>query len=43
MAKQILSPIDFKNIFILVPLNISDIEPEEDSDTNESEELNADI
>ncbi len=35
--------IDFRNAFISVPLNISDIEPEEDSDTDKSEELNMSI
>ena len=38
-----LSPIDFGNAFISIPLNISDIEPKEDSDTNELEEFNTDI
>ncbi len=38
-----LSPIDFGNIFISVSLNASDIEPEEDSDIDESEEFNTDV
>jgi len=38
-----LSPIDFGNVFISTPLNISDIEPEEDLDTDKSEEFNTDI
>ncbi len=43
MAEQMLSPIDFGNVFTLVFLNASDIEPEEDSDTDESKEFNADV
>ena len=43
MIKQILFPIDFGNTFILIPLNASDIESEEDSDTNKSKEFNANI
>ena len=38
-----LLPIDFKNTFISIFLNIFDIEPKEDSDINKSEEFNADI
>ncbi len=43
MIERILSFIDFGNVFISISLNISDIELEEDSDINESEELNTDI
>ncbi len=43
MIKRILFPIDFKNVFILVSLNASDIEPKEDSDTNELEEFNINV
>ena len=35
--------IDFKNIFTLIPLNISIIEPEEDLNIDESEEFNIDV
>ncbi len=35
--------IDFKNVFILISLNIFDIELKEDSNTNESENFNVDI
>ncbi len=34
---------DFENVFILIPLNISDIEAEEDSDINEFENFNIDV
>ncbi len=43
MIERILSSINFKNVFISIPLNILDIELEEDSDINESEEFNTDI
>ncbi len=43
MIERILPPIDFGNIFISVPLNTSDIEPEEDSDIDESKEFNISI
>ncbi len=43
MVERILFLIDFKNVFISIPLNILDIESKEDSDTNESEEFNAGI
>ncbi len=43
MAERILLPINFKNTFISILLNISNIEPEEDSDTNESKNFNIDI
>ncbi len=35
--------LDHNDVFILISLNISDIEQEEESDTDESEEFNADI
>jgi len=35
--------INFKNIFILISLNIFDIKIKEKSDINESENLNIDI
>ncbi len=35
--------IDFKSIFILIPLNISDIELEEKSNIDELEEFNISI
>jgi len=38
-----LFPINFENIFILISLNISDIELEEDLDTDESEIFNANV
>ncbi len=38
-----LFPIDFENVFILISLNISNIELKEDSDINESENFNVDI
>ncbi len=38
-----LSSFDFGSIFILILLDISDIEAEEDSDINRSENFNADI
>ncbi len=43
MIKQILLFINFGNIFVSIPLNISDIEIEEDSDINELENFNIDI
>ncbi len=43
IAERILSPINFENAFILVPLNVSDIELKEDSDINKLEEFNTDI
>jgi len=42
ITKQMLSSIDFENAFISIPLNISDIEPKEDSNANESKEFNTD-
>jgi len=36
-------PIDFENVFISTPLNISDIELKEDSDTDELENFNISI
>jgi len=39
-----ISPIfDHSNTFISIPLNASDIEPEEKSDTNESEKFNVKV
>ena len=35
--------INFKNIFVLIPLNISDIEAEEDLDIDKLENFNIDI
>ncbi len=35
--------INFENIFILISLNILDIEVEEDLDINESKDFNIDI
>ena len=43
IVERMLSFIDFGNVFISIPLNILDIELEEDSDTDESEEFNADV
>ena len=40
ITEWILPFIDFGNVFILISLNISDIELKEDSDTNELEKLN---
>ena len=43
MIERILSSIDFKSVFTSISLNILDIELEEDSDIDESEEFNADV
>ncbi len=43
MVERISLFFNFKNIFILIPLDISDIEVEKNIDTNESENFNADI
>ncbi len=44
MTERILLSINFENTFILISLNISDIEPEEeDSDIDELENFNIDI
>ncbi len=43
MIERMLFPIDFKNVFISIFLNVLDIEPEEDSDIDESEEFNVNI
>ncbi len=43
MAEQMLLSIDFRNVFISISLNILNIEPEEDSDIDESEKFNIDI
>ncbi len=43
MIKQILLSIDFGNIFILILLNILNIELEEDSNIDELENFNVDI
>ncbi len=43
MIKRILLSFDFGNVFISIPLDISDIEIEEDSDINELENFNVDI
>ncbi len=43
MIKRTLLFIDFGSVFILVSLNISDIELEEDSDTDKSENFNVGI
>ena len=38
-----LSFIDFRNVFILISLNVLDIKVEKDSDIDESENFNVDI
>ncbi len=38
-----LSPIDFGNVFILIPLNISNIELKEDSNIDELKEFNVGV
>ncbi len=38
-----LSSIDFENAFTSIPLNTSNIELKEDSNTDESEEFNTDV
>jgi len=38
-----LLPIDFKNTFISIFLNIFDIEPKEDSDIDKSKNININI
>jgi len=43
MIERILLPIDFENVFISIPLNVSDIELKEDSDTNKSKNFNINI
>ncbi len=43
MTKRILLPINLENAFILIPLDILDIELKEDSDTDESENFNVSI
>ncbi len=43
MIKRILFSINFENVFILISLNISTIELEEDSNIEESEEFNISI
>ncbi len=43
MTKQLLFPFDFGNAFISIPLNTLNIESEEESDIDESEELNTNI
>ncbi len=43
MIEQILFSIDFKNVFILISLNVSDIELKEDSDIDELKNFNIDI
>ncbi len=41
--KRISSILDYSNTFISISLNVSDIEPEEEVDTDESEEFNAGV
>ncbi len=43
MIKQISLSFDFGNIFISIPLDISDIEAEKDSDIDESKNFNVDV
>jgi len=43
MIKRILLPFDFGNIFILIPLNMSDIEIKEDLDIDKLNNFNIDI
>jgi len=43
MIEQISLFLDFRNVFISIPLDISDIEIEEELDINESENFNVDI
>ncbi len=43
MIERILLFIDFKNAFILISLNISDIELEKDLNIDESKNFNIDI
>ncbi len=43
MVERMLPPIDFGNVFTSIPLNVLNIELKENSDTDESEELNIDI
>ncbi len=43
MIKRTLLPFDFGNTFISILLNISNIEVEEDSDINKSENFNINI
>ncbi len=38
-----LFPINFGNMFISIPLNVSNIEAEKDSDIDKSENFNADV
>jgi len=43
ITEQITFPIDFGNVFISIPLNISDIELKEDLDIDKSKNFNIDI
>ncbi len=43
MIEQMLFFIDFKNVFILIFLNVLDIELKEDSDTDELKEFNINV
>ncbi len=43
MVKRILLPFNFENIFISIPLNISNIETKKKSNINESENFNTNI
>ncbi len=43
MIKRILLSFDLGNVFISIPLNVSDIEAEEDLDINKSKNFNIDI
>ncbi len=43
IIERMLFLIDFGNVFILIPLNILNIEQKEDLDTDESENFNVDI
>jgi len=40
IVEQMIFPIDFGNVFILISLNILDIESEEETDINKLEEFN---
>jgi len=43
IIEQMISPIDFRNAFISIPLNILDIEPEKKTNIDISEEFNISI
>ncbi len=43
MVERTLLSIDFGNVFILIPLNISDIELKKDLNTDESENFNTSV